>query len=111
MPKRIRWARGIRGWRKPPNTVIVTRNSRWGNPFVILPDVEAGSKIYRRHRTLTYTAVPTREDAIACYWEFMKVSPDLMVKARRELKGYDLVCSCGPDEDCHADILLSIANA
>jgi hypothetical protein len=51
------------------------------------------------------------EDAIACYWEFMKASPDLLVKARRELKGYELVCSCGADENCHADILPAIANA
>ena len=53
-----------------------------------------------------YTSVPTRGDAIECYWEFTKASPDLMVKARRA-KGYDSVCACGPDQDCHAYTLLA----
>jgi hypothetical protein len=29
---------------------------------------------------------------------------------RRELKGRDLACWCKPDEPCHADVLLEIAN-
>jgi len=29
---------------------------------------------------------------------------------RRELKGRDLACWCKPDESCHADVLLEIAN-
>lgn len=32
-PVRIQRKR-IKGWRKPANTVIVDRTSRWGNPFV-----------------------------------------------------------------------------
>src|SRR5262245_6527150 len=34
-PKRIVWRRGIKGARLPRNTVLVTRPSRWGNPFVV----------------------------------------------------------------------------
>ena len=108
-PKRIQWQRGVKRSRKRPNTVIVTRRSRWGNPFVLDKNLEAGSEIYRRHRICT--VVPTREDAITCYWLHMKNSPDLQEKARRELKGCDLACSCKLDEECHADILLAIANS
>lgn len=34
MPKRIQLRR-TKGWRKPPNTVVVARPSKWGNPFVL----------------------------------------------------------------------------
>ena len=29
---------------------------------------------------------------------------------RRELAGLDLACWCAPDEPCHADVLLTLAN-
>jgi hypothetical protein len=31
-------------------------------------------------------------------------------RARAELAGRDLACSCVPDQPCHADILLAIVN-
>ena len=37
--------------------------------------------------------------------------PDLVVAARRELRGRDLMCWCPLDQPCHADVLLEIANA
>ena len=30
---------------------------------------------------------------------------------RRELAGHDLVCWCRPDQPCHADVLLELANS
>jgi hypothetical protein len=32
MPKRIQ-RRRTKGWRLPPNTVIVSRPTKWGNPY------------------------------------------------------------------------------
>lgn len=92
-------------WRKPPNAVIVTRGTYWGNPFVSRPDLEPGTKFGYR------TAVPTVADAIACYREYLHHSPDLIEKARRTLRGKDLACWCAAGEPCHADVLLEIANA
>lgn len=109
MPKRIQWRRGVIESRMSPDAKLLTRNSRWGNPFVVLPYLEAGSKI--KIQQFMCVAVPTVEDTIACYWRYMKARLDLMEMARRELKGHDLACSCKLDEECHADILLSIANA
>jgi hypothetical protein len=57
-----------------------------------------------------YTAVPTVEDAIACYREYLEASPDLKEKAKRNLRGKDLVCWCALDQPCHADVLLNVAN-
>ena len=36
--------------------------------------------------------------------------PELAEAARRELAGNDLACWCDPDELCHADVLLEVAN-
>lgn len=33
-PIRVQLSRA-KGWRKPPNTVVVARPSRWGNPFKV----------------------------------------------------------------------------
>lgn len=33
IPARVQLRR-VAGWRKPPNTVVVSRPTRWGNPFV-----------------------------------------------------------------------------
>ena len=109
MPKRIRFPRGVKGWRTPPNTVIVTRPSRWGNPFVVRKDLAPGTKLPGRY-SRTYTVVPTAEDAVRCFREYMHASPAKQKEARRELRGKDLACNCELDQPCHADVLLAIAN-
>ena len=37
MPKRIQLSRK-KGWRMPPDTEIVDRSTKWGNPFIIAKD-------------------------------------------------------------------------
>ena len=83
MPKRIQQKR-TKGWRKPLNTVIVSRPSKWGNRFTVQ---EYG-----------------REVAIQKYREWL-VGKDLS-----ELRGKDLACYCPLDQPCHADVLLELAN-
>jgi hypothetical protein len=58
-----------------------------------------------------YTAVPTREEAVARHREYVSASPDQQEQARRMLRGKNLACWCGLDKPCHADVLLEIANA
>lgn len=103
-PKRIQRQR-TRGWKKPPNTVCVTRGTLWGNPFVVRPDLETGDKI-----GMNYFAVPSVDDAVAVYREFMEQQPDFQEKAKRNLRGKDLACWCALDAPCHGDVLLEIAN-
>ena len=69
----------------PPNTVIVSRPSKWGNPYGILA--------YGRQGAL--------ERFERC------VLPHLPV---HELRGKDLACWCSLDAPCHADLLLKAAN-
>lgn len=70
----------------------VTRPSRWGNPFRI--GVEAGDAA----------------EAVAMFREHLKDQPDLVAKAQRELRGFDLGCTCPLDQPCHADVWLELVN-
>ena len=93
-----------RGWRKPPDAVVVARPSRWGNPFVV-------------GRTVAGHQVRDRAHAVALFRAMMADSPERCAAARVELAGRDLACWCplvGPDGrpgPCHADVLLEIANS
>jgi hypothetical protein len=89
MPQRIRLSR-LPGWRKPAGAIVVSRPSRWSNPF---PVAEFG-----------------RDEAVRRYRELVTSTPDLMESVRQELADHDLACWCKLDQPCHADILLDIAN-
>jgi hypothetical protein len=52
----------------------------------------------------------TREQAVAMYRRFLAQRPSLAEAVRTELAGRDLMCWCPPDEPCHADVLLELAN-
>lgn len=104
-PVRIQRKR-TKGWKMPENTVSVCRPGKWGNPFSVIPGLRPGSKV----SSWGYIAVPTIEDAIECYREFMAQRPDLVADAKRTLRGKNLACFCKPTEPCHADVLLKLAN-
>jgi len=70
--------------------VYIGRPGEWGNPFVIGKD-------------------GTREDVITKYREWLHAQPELVAKARRELRGKRLGCWCAP-KACHGDVLAEIAN-
>jgi len=86
MHNRVHFNR-FEGKRMPDKTVLVTRITRYGNPF---PVSEFG-----------------REEALRLYkqyylpwilkWKMLDLAP---------LAGKDLACDCQQDEDCHADILI-----
>jgi len=64
------------------------RRSPWANPFSLR---EYG-----------------RQEALRLYRQWLSQRPDLVDRARRELKGRTLACWCQPGDDCHADVLLEI---
>lgn len=87
MPQRIQ-RRRTKGWKMPPNTIYVGRGSRWGNPYRV------GTCL-----------IGDNEAAV------MAFSANLPLKFKcDELRGKNLACWCRPDQACHADILLEIAN-
>lgn len=82
----------------PKDAVYVGRPSKWGNPYSHLLNTKA---LYK---------VESREEAIEAYrLRILHLHPQIAERARKELKGKDLVCWCAP-KPCHADILLEIAN-
>ena len=106
MPKRIQRKRS-RGWTLPEGAVVVTRGTKWGNPFVVSEKFKPGSNVGG-----FYIAVPTPEDAVECYRLLAtQEQPEIAEAARRELRGRDLACWCKPSDPCHADVLLELANA
>ena len=113
-PKRIQLSRKA-GWRLPANTVVVSRPSKWGNPYTpanysVITDLKTFATrpatvaecvdLYRRELTCTEDCPPEEHG-----WT---QGLDL-----RELRGKDLACWCpiGPDQPCHAAVLLELANS
>ncbi|MCB0550535.1 MAG: DUF4326 domain-containing protein [Phaeodactylibacter sp.] len=94
MPKRI--YRKTRYTKLPEGAVLVTRGSRWGNPFRI---VEHGGEY-------------TREESVRLYREYIlqKIKENPEYYGLSLLRGKDLACSCKPEELCHGDVLLELAN-
>ena len=97
-PKRIQLRR-TKGWRLPANTVVVSRPTRWGNPFRIGAGTTRAQAVARFRRMF---------EAHGGYaGNGPKIPSD---EVRRELKGKNLACWCPLDEPCHADLLLEFAN-
>lgn len=103
-PQRIQLSRR-KGWKMPPNTVKVDRTTKWGNPFVV---GRPGGAFTRK--------VKDRRHAWQLYRSIVFDNAELVEAARQELRGKNLACWCPlpepyqPDE-CHASVLLEIANA
>lgn len=108
-PVRIQLSRR-KGWRMPENTVKVTRPGPWGNPFVVSEKAKPGNHVGGAE----YIAVPTVDDAVACFRE-MFTHPgeraDWLRAHLSELRGKNLACWCAIGSPCHAEVLLELANA
>ena len=88
-PKRIRLSRK-KGWRLPAGTVNVARPGRWGNGYSVDKYGRELAVIYHRRKLEAQIAI---------------CGLDLS-----ELRGKDVACWCKPDELCHGDTLLELAN-
>ena len=84
-------------FKKEPFDVYIGRPSKWGNPFSHLPTSGAEIK------------VDSREEAIACYEEWLRQNPQVVEEAKVELRGKVLGCWCHP-KPCHGDVLARLVN-
>ena len=84
--------------RRKPFDVYVGRPSIWGNPFS------------HKEGTLARWKVGSVAEAIESYEKWLLGQPELVERARRELRGKVLGCWCKPGP-CHGDVLARIANA
>lgn len=106
-PLRVQRKR-MKGYRLPPDAVVVTRPTKWGNPFKVGMLIAVGGKPH---------VIEDAETAVELYrrWlhngsEFTRHT-NLAELAKRELRGKKLACYCGLDHACHADVLCELANS
>jgi hypothetical protein len=135
-PKRIQLRR-TKGWRKPEGTVVVSRPTKFGNPFravkseccgywdvrddngvTYLVNHEYVHQAFVRMQPMTWTtreqanreAVRLYNDELT-YWVGGRLRWDpAFGEAVASLRGHDLACWCPLDAPCHADVLLHLAN-
>ncbi|HSS23875.1 MAG TPA: DUF4326 domain-containing protein [Mycobacterium sp.] len=89
MPSRVQLQRR-HGWRKPAGAVVVSRPTRFGNPYPVI-DGDRAQAVARYRQWLGDGHGPSRDDL-------------------ESLRGKDLCCWCPLDQPCHADVLLEWAN-
>lgn len=105
-PQRVQLSRK-KGWRMPPDTILVARPGRWGNPFSVLPELAPGTPAGR------YIAMPSVEQAVAAYRRWLRDDPAgqrIAAEAKVALRGHNLACWCRLDGPCHAQVLLELVN-
>lgn len=109
MPERIQRSRK-RGSKLPPNTVCVTRPGRWGNPFKV------GEAVRIDIEGIVVGYIPQKPmqcvNLFRAYADWrLENEPDWLAP----LRGRNLACWCPVIKDgcyvqCHADVLLALAN-
>ncbi len=117
-PTRIQ-RRRTKGWRKPDNCVIVTRPSRFGNPFTIADAMEhGGAETSEDARQLCAHAFRSWLRGNRDWWMGPEADAtrDRILAGLPELRDRNLACYCplpelGQPDHCHAAVLLELANA
>ena len=107
MLERIQQKR-VKGWRKPENTVIVSRPSKWGNPYTMCDDIVPGTLPDEAHRMLRDMFTDWLFGVADTDWE--QERRVWMLNHLDDLKGRSLACYCKEGYACHADVLLDCAN-
>ncbi|GGO59054.1 hypothetical protein GCM10010910_01080 [Microbacterium nanhaiense] len=103
MPERIQLSRK-KGWRKPENTVVVSRPSKWGNP-IRWPELREDYREPADCRKVTTELF--RDGFLMGDWPSYPTEDEVVAG----LRGKNLACWCPLDQPCHADVLLELANA
>lgn len=89
--------------------MVVSRPSRWGNPFKVGGYAEAPNG-----RGSTLRRVRDQASAVRWFKAMLKqglTPPFALANIRAELVGKNLACWCKIGTPCHADVLLQLANA
>lgn len=113
-PKRIQLRR-TKGWRKPDGSIVVSRPSRWGNPFTVASCIETGfadNETDARRVCVEAFRSWLIEGPSSPWW--FDAGKERFVAMRTDLPAlidHDLACWCPLAQPCHADILLNLANS
>jgi hypothetical protein len=119
-PVRVQLSRA-KGWRLPPNTLVVSRPTRHGNPFRVVPWGKSWGvlRAFRLGSTdatlmgfgagdLFPTAAEARQRAVDLYREAVEAG-QVPIDCEA-LRGKNLACWCPLDQPCHADVQLFRSN-
>jgi hypothetical protein len=98
IPKRIQRKR-TKGWKMPAEAIYVGRSTKWGNPFT---DQDA----VKRYREIFVESIAMLKPGDTMFFNGREYTVDDL----KELRGKDLVCWCSLKKECHADLLLTLAN-
>jgi hypothetical protein len=109
MPERIQLRR-TKGWRKPEGAIVVSRPSKWGNPWKVGEDALITWPYYHNVPPVQRVRQVPMTPGLAVELYRIAFTPDADAICD-ELRGHDLACWCPLDQPCHADVLLEIANA
>ena len=105
-PVRVQLRRA-KGWSIPDNTVVVSRTSKWGNPFIVGTTGTQAECVNLYTLMLGgYFAVGRGPTIPEQRLAFSYVSNNI-----RKIRGKNLACWCRPGSACHGDVLLKLANA
>src|SRR5262245_25766644 len=101
--------RRLKGWRLPPNTVVVSRPTVWGSPFAIAAarDGEEARQMYLE-ASLGFRGHGELMDYVRSRgWVggFDRFTP------ATSLAGKNVACWCPPERTCHSNVHLALANA
>ena len=133
LPKRLQRKRkkGFKLSDLSDNYVYVGRPTKWGNPFINIQDITYYLADRRRKLCLSpevYCCHKSTRNAVELFAEGLKDPEQLgrfvggydgkilknyfenILKSLPELRGKDLACWCKEGAECHADILLKLAN-
>lgn len=119
-PARIQRKRSP-GWRlaeattNPLGAVIVSRPSRFGNPFTIADAIDAEWSDPHSVCAENYAEWLRVGTAGGWYQDTYRIGRQVFDRRRvlaelHLLRGKDLACTCPPELPCHADVLLRLAN-
>ena len=96
-PKRVQMSRQ-HPWQTEPKAIKVSRPGKWGNPFK-LGGIDGRAGAIKAFRWLL------GNEAARVRYPYPSID-----EVRAELAGKDLACWCPLDLECHADVLLDLAN-
>lgn len=108
MPTRIQRSRKI-GFRLPPNTICISRGTKFGNPFTV-SEYGRGSAIANFKECLQYPHMVyyffEELEATVQYLRFKWMSENIHLIRNAD----HIACFCGLDEACHGDTLIEFSN-
>ena len=98
-PTRVQRKR-MKGWRMPEGAVYIGRPTVWQNPYG-LPGKGAMIECASREE-----AIMLHREMVAGECSAVRRVPGYI----QQLRGKTLACWCRPDQACHGDLLLRLAN-